>query len=258
MALLTLAKKQDMKKLFGVLVMVVALSACNKQKELALQKTIDSLRVEASTGHQMAESLQEIGLMMDSIDANRHALRTELVEGTSYADYANRMREINVYVAASQSKIDDLEKALKASKGSASSYAALIKKLKKELATKTEELAALTEQVAMYKAKNDTLVTTVDLQTAEINDKAEQLSAKQQEVEQLTAQVKQVTDQAKFDLADSYYQRALALEETAKRTHFAPKKKKTTQKEALELYKLAASSGKTEANDRIAALEKDI
>ena len=247
-----------MKKLFGVLVIVMALTACNKQKELALQKQVDSLRAEVATNRQMAESLQEIGLMIDSIDANRHALRTDLVEGTSYADYTNRMREINVFVAGTQAKIEDLEKALKKSKGSASSYAAMIKKLKKELETKTQELVALTGQVAMYKAKNDTLVTTLELQTAEINDKAEQLSAKQQEVDQLTAQVKQVTDQAKFDLADSYYQRALALEEAAKRTHFAPKKKKTTQKEALELYKMAASSGKTEANDRIAALEKDI
>jgi chromosome segregation ATPase len=247
-----------MKKLFGVLVMVLALSACNKQKELAMQKTIDSLRVEASTGRQMAESLQDIGMMIDSIDANRHALRTDLVEGTSYADYTNRMREINVYVAASQAKIDDLEKALKKSKGSASTYAAVIKKLKKEIAEKSQELDQLSREVAMYKAKNDTLVTTLDLQTAEINDKAEQLSAKQLEVEQLSAQVKQVSDQAKFDLADSYYQRAQALELAAQRTHFAPKKKKTTQKEALELYKLAASSGKAEANDRIAALEKDI
>jgi chromosome segregation ATPase len=247
-----------MKKLFGALVIVLALSACNKQKELALQKTVDSLRVEVATGRQMAESLQEIGLMIDSIDASRHALRTDLVEGTSYADYTDRMREINVYVAASQAKIDDLEKALKKSKGSASSYATLIKKLKKELEAKTQELAALTDQVAMYKAKNDTLVTTVDLQNAEINDKAEQLAVKQQEVDRLTVQVKQVTDQAKFDLADSYYQRALALELAAKRTHFAPKKKKTTQKEALELYRLAALSGKTEANDRIAALEKEI
>ncbi|HEX8061185.1 MAG TPA: hypothetical protein VF473_09635 [Cyclobacteriaceae bacterium] len=245
-----------MKKLFGALVIVMALSACNKQKELAQQKTIDSLRVEVASGRQMAESLQDIGMMIDSIDANRHALRTELVEGTSFADYTNRMRDINVYVQATQSKIDDLEAALKKSNGSASSYATMIKKLKKDLEAKTQELEALTQQVAIYKAKNDTLVTTLELQTAEINDKAEQLAARQQEVEQLTTQVKQVSDQAKVDIADQYYQRALALEETAKRTHFAPKKKKTTQKEALELYKMAASAGKAEANDRIAALEK--
>lgn len=247
-----------MKTFIGALIVVVALSSCSKSKEIALQKQVDSLRVEMAVNRQMAETLQEVGLMIDSIDANRHALRTDLVEGTSYADYTNRMREINTYVAAGQAKIDDLEKALRKSKNSASSYASTIKKLKADLAARTKELAALTEQVAKYRAENDTLLTTVDLQTAEIADKTEQLTARQQQVVQLEDQVKQVTEKAKFDLADSYYQRALALEETAKRTHFAPKKKKETKREALELYKLAATSGKIEANDRIAALEKDI
>lgn len=247
-----------MKKLFGVLVLIVALSGCNKQKEIALQKEVDSLRVEVAMNRQMTETLQEVGLMIDSIDANRHALRTDLVEGTSYADYTNRMREINTYVAASQAKIDDLEKALKKTKGSASTYAATIKKLKADLEARTQELATLTEQVAMYRAQNDTLLTTVDLQTAEIADKTEQLAARQQQVTQLEEQVKLVTEKAQFDLADSYYQRALALEEAAKRTKFAPKKKKETKREALELYKLAATSGKTEANEKIAKLEKEI
>jgi chromosome segregation ATPase len=247
-----------MKKLFGVIVLVVALSGCNKQKEIALQKEVDSLRVEVSVNRQMAETLQEVGLMIDSIDANRHALRTDLVEGTSYADYTNRMREINGFVATTQSKIDELEKALKKSKGSASSYASTISKLRKDLESRTAELAALMQTVSQYRAKNDTLVATVELQNAEINDKEEQLVAKQQQLTTLEEQVKKVTDKAKFDMADAYYQRALALEEAAKRTHFAPKKKKSTQREALELYKLAANEGKVEANERIAKLEKDI
>jgi chromosome segregation ATPase len=247
-----------MKKLFGVLVVVVALSGCSKQKEIALQKEVDSLRVEVSVNRQMAETLQEVGLMIDSIDANRHALRTDLVEGTSYADYANRMREINGFVATTQAKIDDLEKALKKSKGSVAAYSATIKKLKKDLETRTAELSALMQTVDQYRAKNDTLIATVELQNAELNDKEEQLAAKQQQLSTLEEQVKQISGQASKDLADQYYQRALALEEAAKRTHFAPKKKKSTQREALELYKLAASGGKTEANDRIAQLEKDI
>jgi chromosome segregation ATPase len=247
-----------MKRLFGVVVVVLALTSCNKKKELALQQEVDSLRMEMAVSRQMTETLQEVGLMIDSIDANRHALRTDLVEGTSYADYTNRMREINTYVTSTQSKIDDLEKALKKSKSSQANYAAIISKLKKDLEARTQELETLTAQVAQYRAKNDTLVMTVELQTAEINDKEEQLAAKQQQVSDLEAQVKQVTEQSKFDLADSYYQRALALEEAAKRTHFAPKKKKSTQREALELYKLAANGGKTEANEKIAKLEKDI
>jgi hypothetical protein len=225
---------------------------------MALQKEVDSLRVEVSVNRQMAETLQEVGLMMDSIDANRHALRTDLVEGTTYNDYTNRMREINLFVASSQAKIEDLEKALKQSKGSQSKYAKLVASLKKDLEQRALELTALTEAVTNYRAKNDTLIATVELQTAEINDKVEQLTAKQQDVTRLEEQVKQITDQSKFDLADSYYQRAVTLEETARRTHFAPKKKKTTQREALELYKMAAAGGKAEANERIAALEKGV
>jgi hypothetical protein len=247
-----------MKKLFGVIVVVLALTGCNKQKELALQKEVDSLRVEVQVNRQMAETLQEVGLMIDSIDANRHSLKTDLVEGTSYSDYTNRMRDINTYVADTQSKIDELEVALKKSKGSANAYASTIKKLKADLEKTTVELTALMETVSQYRAKNDTLIAMVELQTAEINDKAEQLVAKQEQVTKLEDQVKQISDQAKVDMADQYYKRALALEEAAKRTHFAPKKKKTTQREALELYKLAASEGKAEANDRIAQLEKDI
>lgn len=247
-----------MKKLFGVLVLIVALSGCNKQKEIALQKEVDSLRVEMAMNRQMTETLQEVGLMIDSIDASRNALRTDLVEGTSYTDYTNRMRDINNYVAASQAKIADLETALKKSKSSGNGYMATIAKLKKDLEAKLTEITMLTEQVAMYRAKNDTLITTVELQTAEIADKAEQIAASQQRLTELEDQVKQVTEKSKVDLADSYYQRALALEETAKRTHFAPKKKKETKREALELYKLAATSGKVEANDRIAKLEKEI
>jgi chromosome segregation ATPase len=247
-----------MKKLFGVIVMIVALSGCNKQKELALQKEVDSLRVEVSVNREMAETLQEVGLMIDSIDANRHALRTDLVEGTTYSDYANRMREISGYVSSTQAKIDELEIALKKSKGSTNNFSAMVKKLKKDLETKTAEITALTDAVNQYRAKNDTLIATLELQTAEINDKEERLASKQQEVTTLEEKVKQISEQAKVDMADAYYQRALALEEAAKRTHFAPKKKKTTKKEALELYKLAALEGKIEANERIAQLEKEI
>jgi hypothetical protein len=58
--------------------------------------------------------------------------------------------------------------------------------------------------------------------------------------------------------ADSYFMRAQAVEEAANRTKLAPKKKKDTLKEAIELYKKALSLGKTEAQDKITELEKKI
>jgi hypothetical protein len=48
------------------------------------------------------------------------------------------------------------------------------------------------------------------------------------------------------------------VEEAANRTKLAPRKKKETLKEAIELYKKALSLGKQEAQARIAELEKKI
>ena len=58
--------------------------------------------------------------------------------------------------------------------------------------------------------------------------------------------------------ADMYFAQAQALETAAQRTKFAPRKKKETKREALELYKLAYSLGKAEAQNRIDELEKEV
>ena len=63
---------------------------------------------------------------------------------------------------------------------------------------------------------------------------------------------------SKVNEADAYFKQAQAVEETAKRTKFAPRKKKRTRQEALELYKMALFLGKEEAQPRIAALEKKL
>ena len=46
------------------------LLGCNKKKEVALQQEIDSLRTELQESRQTAQTLQEVGAMIDSIDAS--------------------------------------------------------------------------------------------------------------------------------------------------------------------------------------------
>jgi hypothetical protein len=58
--------------------------------------------------------------------------------------------------------------------------------------------------------------------------------------------------------ADAFYARAVAMEEAANRTKLAPRKKRETLKEALELYKKALSLGRTDAQKKIDQLSKDI
>jgi hypothetical protein len=108
------------------------------------------------------------------------------------------------------------------------------------------------------KNENQNLITTVGLQEAELTDKEAQIVAKQQELALIEARIQEMMVQSKMSEADSYFARAQAIEEAANRTKLAPRKKKDTYKEAIELYKKALSLGKQEAQAKIAALEKKI
>lgn len=223
-----------------------------------MQAELDSLRAVATEGQQVAQTLAEVGTLMDSIDANRQLLRVNMVEGTTYSDYTARMKDINNYVKQSQEKVEELEKALKKSKGNANQYAATIKKLKADLEARNKELAEMQARVEELKNENQNLITTVGLQEAELNDKEAQIMAKTQELALIENRIQELMVQSKMSEADSYFARAQAVEEAANRTKLAPRKKKDTLKEALELYKKSLSLGKTEAQAKIDELEKKV
>src|SRR5882724_7418549 len=244
----------------NLLILVAAaftFAACDNKSE-KLQTQVDSLKVELQTNQKFVEILQEVGTLMDSIDANRQLLRVNMVEGTTYADYTARMKDINNYVKDTQGKIEDLEKSLKKSKGAANAYAVTIKKLKADLEAKNVEISKLQDLVASLGNENRNLITTNELQQAEINDKSSQIETKKQELALLEEKIQQVQLQSKVSEADSYYARAQAVEEAANRTKLAPRKKKETYKEAIELYKKAQSLGKKEAQAKIDALSKKV
>lgn len=246
-----------LKNLIFVSAIGLLMASCGGNSE-KLQSQVDSLKNELQTSQQFATTLQEVGVLMDSIDANRQLLRVNMVEGTTYDNYKSRMRDINNYVKDTQGKITELEKSLKKSKGNANAYAATIKKLKADLETKNAEIASLNEKVEQLKNENSNLITTVGLQEAELSDKEAQIQAKQQELALIENRIQELMVQSKMNEADSYFARATAVEEAANRTKLAPRKKKETYKEAIELYKKALSMGKQEAQDKITALEKKV
>jgi chromosome segregation ATPase len=246
-----------LKNLLFVAAIGMVMASCGGNSE-KLQSQVDSLRTELQTSQQFATTLQEVGVLMDSIDANRQLLRVNMVEGTTYDNYKSRMKDINNYVKDTQNKISDLEKSLKKSKGNANAFAATIKKLRADLEERNKEIAALNEQVDLLKNENQNLITTVGLQEAELTDKESQIVAKQQELALIEARIQEMMVQSKMSEADSYFARGQAIEEAANRTKLAPRKKKDTYKEAIELYKKALSLGKQEAQAKIAALEKKI
>jgi chromosome segregation ATPase len=237
------------KKLLFVIPVVALFAACDNGEKVALQTKVDSLKVELEASQKVAATLTEVGVLMDSIDASRQLLRVNMVEGTTYDDYKSRMKDINGYVKDTQKKIDDLEKSLASSNSKNSTNAKLIKKLKSDIETKSKEIAVLQEQVDKFRSENQNLITTVGMQEAELSDKSAQIETKNQELALI---------QSKMSEADAYFARGQAVEEAARRTQLAPKKKKETYKEAIELYKKSLSLGKTEAQEKITALEKKI
>lgn len=247
------------KKVFFLLSISIALLSCDNGEKERLRAEADSLREVAVASQRMAEALTEVGTLMDSIDASRQLLRVDLAgEGTTYDDYSARMRDINNYVKDTQTKIDELEKSLSSSNANSAAFSKTIKKLKADLEAKTQEIASLQEQVEKYRSENQNLISTVSMQEAELTDKQAMIEAKTQELALIEARVQELLIQSKMTEADAYYARAQAVEEAARRTKLAPKKKKETLKEAIELYKKALSMGKTEAQEKITELEKRI
>lgn len=243
-------------KILLMMSIVGLLCSCDlKKKELA-QRTADSLRTELQANRKLTESMVEIGTLLDSIDASRKMLRVRMMEGTSYETFAGRMHDINQYVRSAEAKIESLEKTLGKNNANSAAYASAIKKLKSDLDVRNHELAALQEQVNVYKNQNENLISTVGLQKAEIDDKLTQIKLKQEDITKLQEQVNQLMVKATTDMGDAYFAQASAVEEAANRTHFAPRKKKNSRKEAIELYKLALNFGKDEAKSRIAELER--
>lgn len=244
------------KKLVFVLPLASLLLSCDNKEKETLKSQVDSLKRELETSQEMAQTLTEVGTLMDSIDASRQLLKVNMVEGTTYDDYSSRMKDLNSYIKETQSKISSLEKSLRTSNANNNVYANTIKTLKANLEKQTQEIATLQEQVEKYRSENENLINTVGLKEAEIADKQSQIDTKMQELALIEARVQELMIQSKISEADAYFTRAQAVEEAANRTKLAPKKKKDTLKEAIELYKKSLSLGKNEAQAKIDELEK--
>ncbi|HTF17054.1 MAG TPA: hypothetical protein VK658_03215 [Chryseolinea sp.] len=234
---------------------VAMLWSCDKKEREALQAQNDSLRTELQASQTTAAQLQEVGVLIDSIDASRQLLRTDVVEGTSYTDYKSRLQGINNHIRETEAKIATLEKSLKSAKGG---YAITIKRLKADLELSTQQITALQGEVEKMRGENASLAKSVTERDSTINQKLETIRMREQDVATLEAKVEEVNTASKASQADLYFAQAQALETAASRTKFAPRKKKETQREALELYKLSLSLGKSEAQAKIDELTKEL
>jgi chromosome segregation ATPase len=247
-----------LQKLILGVVAVAFLGSCNVKENKDLKARVDSLSMELNASQQVAAQLHDVSVMLDSIESSRVILREGVVESTSYNDYATRMKNLNNYIKETQVKLEEMETSLKKSKASSNTYATMVKKLKAELETSTQQVAALQIEVEKYRAENQTLASTIVQKDSLLSNKVEIIQVKEQDIAALESKVTDISTNATVTKADLLYAQGQALETAADRTKLAPRKKKETQREALELYKQSFSLGKQEAKEKIELLEKEV
>ena len=229
--------------------------ACDTKEKEHLQLKVDSLNNALVESKKTELAMNEVGVLLDSIDASRHVLHVNIVEGITYADYINRLNEINRHIKDSQAKIILLEDRLKGSKATS---LATINRLKADLEMKSKEIVALQLDVINLREKNGSLTASLSQRDSMISSQNEVIKLKTGNVSALEGLVKDINDQNRIKVAGLYFAQAQALETAADRTKFAPRKKKETRREALELYRLADSLGNLEARAKIQELEKKL
>lgn len=230
-------------------------AACGREERERLQSQVDSLQIELETSQQMASTLQEVGALIDSIDQSRQVLRTNVIEGTSYTDYTARLAEINKHIRNTEAKLAELEQNLQTSKSSANSYAATVRRLRSDIEKRTQEIAALQAEIQSIREQNQSLSATITSRDSLLTAKTEIIRVNEEDIAEMERNIEEMMTSSRMKEAELYYAQAQALEEAADRTKFAPRKKKETQAEALELYRMALSLGMTEAQQRISELE---
>jgi chromosome segregation ATPase len=246
------------KKIILGLSVAGALLSCDSKEKAALHSQVDSLRTELQASQEVEATMKEVGVLIDSIDANRKMLNTNVVEGTTYSSYTERLNSLNRFVKESQAKVAELEKSLKNSSASSASYVATIKRLKVDLESRSAQIALLEEEVQKVRTENQSLSQTVTLKDSTITAHSEIIKMRESNIAELETKAQEVANQTRLTQADLYYAEAQALETAAQRTKFAPHRKKETKKEALELYKISVSLGKSEAQNRVDELQKSL
>jgi hypothetical protein len=244
-----------MKNIFLVLIAATILFGCGNTERAQLKLQIDSLNTIVTQNAEAEATLDEVGILLDSIDASRNSLNQTIVEGMSYANYIERLKRINSHIEESQAKIVTLEDRLKTSKNVSTST---IRRLKADLDNRSAEIVELQIQVAELRQNNDSQFMRLLKKDSIISSKDEVIRLESESLASLESLVKDIAEQNRIKVANLYFNQAQALETAADRTQFAPRKKKETRREALELYRLSLSMGNVNAQEKIDKLEKQL
>jgi hypothetical protein len=131
----------------------------------------------------------------------------------------------------------------------------IIRQLREDLENRTRELISHQLQFASLNKTNLELLAAAHEKDTLLLIKDQLIKEKEGDIANLTRMNVEARENSPIIIANLYFAQAVALEQVASRTQFAPNKKKAARRDAHELYKLALSLGNQNAQVRIADLE---
>ena len=250
-----------MKKIL-IVVFALSLASCNMEEMKQLKLENEQLKAELGESNEFAKELNtkmdQIDVLLDSIESAEESLTLSLAEGTNYDDYSDRLRSVQSYIENSKQQIDKLEKNLTKSLSKNSYFMRQIKKLKEDVANREANIIKLSEQVEEFREENAALIKTVDLQKGEIIAQERMILDKKKELAMLEAKVDEMKKDAKKAEADAYFAQGEMNEQLAQKTKLAPKKKKQHLQDAYDYYKKSFEAGRTDAFKKMEELEAEL
>lgn len=232
---------------------IISLSACTNQKLDRLLAQNDSLRVELAKAHAIIHNFSAITSSLDSMEGLRKVVPAHAKHEPVHTVMASRIHAINKHVIEADQKINSLDKQLKSSRYENSAYVMMVDALKSELQIRVDEVTVLEGNIADVEQMNEDVTREKEQAVSQL---LQEVSAKKFELTGLEDRLHKLEITFRNTEAEAIYARAVAVEESARKTRFAPGKKRESLNEALELYKKAKSLGKAEAEDNIRSLEK--
>jgi DNA repair exonuclease SbcCD ATPase subunit len=226
---------------------LVLLAACQSEKNEQLEHKLDSVNQELALTKQAVLDAQEVKALLDSIDASRQVIHTDMGNSSDSQDNADRLNDLNEYVKDINVKMDQMEKSIKY----VNTMAASILKLQADIEVRTDKISKLEADAKKTIGKNNSLMLTVQRKDSTL---AAFMKTCQQDVVTLQKIMEDVHLKNNTATANLYFQQAETLAAMAP-TVPSGTKRKTVQREALEMYKISLSLGKKEAQDKITKLQ---
>lgn len=244
--------------IFMILMFSISCGSNDSEKE-ALKYSFDSLSQVMNEQRRVLEVMEDVGIMLDSIDNSRDNMFLSMETGSSTReDFKDRMSKLNEYVVKAEQTIDELRQELDKSGVNNRLLFSQINKLKSELEQRNQQIIALESQVEDYKAQNSNLVDLTKSQLRKLKEMDDALVNKAAELDMIQSQIIALNQKSQISAADSYYARGIAIVLAAERTKLAPKKKRETLEEALVLFEKSLELGKKEAQEKIDEIKKKL